>query len=67
MKLFELIGKVFSFTGRALDSTEKLFDITDNLLDTAVAITEDSKQDVLADLAVNNKQRQDKLDSLGLS
>ena len=66
MKLRDLLGKTFGFAGRALDSAEKLFDITDNLLDTAVAITEDSKQDVLADLAVNNKLRQDKLDSLGL-
>ncbi len=67
MKLGELIGKVFSFTGRALDSTEKLFDITDNILDTAIAITEDTKQDSLIDLKVNSELRDKRLKELGIS
>ncbi len=67
MKLGELIGKVFSFTGRALDSTEKLFDITDNILDTAIAITEDTKQDSLIDLKVNSELRDKRLKDLGIS
>ena len=66
MKLGELIGKVFSFTGRALDSTEKLFDITDNLLDTAIAVSEDTKQDVLVDLKANNALRDQRLKDLGI-
>ena len=67
MKLFELIGKVFSFTGRALDSTEKLFDITDNILDTAIAITEDIKQDSLIDTKVNSELRSKRLQDLGIT
>ena len=67
MKLGELIGKVFSFTGRALDSTEKLFDITDNILDTAIAVSEDTKQDALVDLKVNNSLRNQRLKDLGIT
>ena len=67
MKLGELIGKVFSFTGRALDSTEKLFDITDNILDTAIAITEDTKQDSLIDLKVSSELRSKRLKDLGIT
>lgn len=67
MKLGELISKVFSFTGRALDSTEKLFDITDNILDTAIAITEDTKQDSLIDLKANNALRDQRLKDLGIT
>lgn len=67
MKLGELISKVFSFTGRALDSTEKLFDITDNILDTAIAITEDTKQDSLIDLKVNSELRNKRLKELDIS
>ena len=67
MKLFELIGKVFSFTGRALDSTEKLFDITDNILDTAIAVTEDIKQDSLIDIKVNSELRSKRLKDLGIT
>lgn len=67
MKLGELIGKVFSFAGRALDSTEKLFDITDNILDTAIAITEDTKQDSLNDLKVNSELRNKRLKDLDIS
>ena len=67
MKLGELIGKVFSFTGRALDSTEKLFDITDNILETAIAITEDTKQDSLTDLKVNSELRNKRLKELDIS
>ena len=67
MKLGELIGKAFSFTGRALDSTEKLFDITDNILDTAIAITEDTKQDSLIDLKVNSELRNKRLKELDIS
>lgn len=66
MKLGELIGKVFSFAGRALDSTEKLFDITDNILDTAVAVSEDTKQDVLVDLKANNALRDKRLKDLDI-
>ena len=66
MKLGELIGKVFSFTGRALDSTEKLFDITDNILDTAIAVTEDIKQDSLIDIKVNSELRSKRLQDLGI-
>ena len=66
MKLGELIGKVFSFTGRTLDSTEKLFDITDNILDTAIAITEDIKQDSLIDTKVNSELRSKRLQDLGI-
>ena len=66
MKLGELIGKVFSFTGRALDSTEKLFDITDNILDTAIAVSEDTKQDALVDLKVNSSLRDQRLKDLGI-
>ena len=67
MKLGELISKVFSFTGRALDSTEKLFDITDNILDTAIAVSEDTKQDVLVDLKANNALRDQRLKDLGIT
>lgn len=67
MKLGELISKMFSFTGRALDSTEKLFDITDNILDTAIAITEDTKHDSLIDLKVNNELRNKRLKELDIS
>ena len=67
MKLSELISKVFGFTGRALDSTEKLFDITDNILDTAISITEDTKQDSLIDLKVNSELRNKRLKELDIS
>ncbi len=67
MKLFVLIGKLFSFTGRALDSTEKLFDITDNILDTAIAITENTKHDSLIDLKVNSELRNIRLKELDIS
>lgn len=67
MKATELVGKIFSFTGRALDSTEKLFDITDNILDTAIAITEDTKQDSLIDLKVNSELRNKRLKELDIS
>ena len=67
MKLGELIRKVFSFTGRALDSTEKLFDITDNILDTAIAFTEDTKQDSQIDLKINSELRNKRLKELDIS
>ena len=66
MKLRDLLGKTFGFAGRALDSAEKLFDITDNLLDTAVAVSEDTKQDVLVDLKANNALRDQRLKDLGI-
>ena len=66
MKLGQLLGKTFNFLGRALDSTEKVFDVTDNLLDSAVALTDDVKQDALFDSKVAQKTRNDKLKELGL-
>ena len=67
MKAGQLIGRTFDFVGRALDSTEKLFDVTDNVLDTAVAMTDDIKQDTLLEGKLAQKVRQDKLKELGLA